>query len=265
MNNIIDITQFEDRSVDEVPRFQVRKVSSTAPVAWFKKGLADLKKAPLVSISYGLIYVAVGILTILLAWTNPLYVSSMVGAFLLLGPIIAVGFYCMSRTLERGETPSFSQGLDAFRFNSSSLIGFALVLGFIVAAWAVIASVLIALFFNSVTISDDIVTTILSNEQMLPFALAYLVIALIFSLVTFSISVISVPLITNRRVDVVTAMRTSLEAVRKNPLTMLSWALMVSSLIVVGAYLFYIGLAITLPIVGHASWHAYRDLVVDDA
>ena len=144
------------------------------------------------------------------------------------------------------------------------MIGFALVLVFIVAAWAVIAGVLIALFFNSITVSDDIVTTILSNEQMLPFALTYLVIALIFSIVTFSISVISVPLITNRRTDVVTAMSTSIKAVRKNPLVMLSWALMVSSLIIVGAYFFYIGLAITLPIVGHASWHAYRDLVIDE-
>ena len=264
MNNIIDVTQFEDVDVADVPSFQVRTVASTAPVTWFKKGVADLKKAPMVSMSYGLIYVAIGIMTILFAWTNPLYVASMVAAFLLLGPIIAVGFYCMSRSLERGEEPSFSQGLDAFRFNSSSLIGFALVLVFIVAAWAVIAGVLIALFFNSITVSDDIVTTILSNEQMLPFALTYLVIALIFSIVTFSISVISVPLITNRRTDVVTAMSTSIKAVRKNPLVMLSWALMVSSLIIVGAYFFYIGLAITLPIVGHASWHAYRDLVIDE-
>ena len=261
MDSVTSVTSVKE--VETAPSFNVRKVSKSASVQWFKKGLSDFRKAPLVSMSYGLIYVAIGIMTILLTWTNPLYVATMVAAFLLIGPIIAVGFYCISRSIEKGDKPKFSQGLDAFKFNSSSLIGFALVLVFVVAAWAVIATVLIALFFNSVTISDDIMTTILSNEEVLPFALAYLVIAVIFAIISFSISVISVPLITNRRTDVVTAMITSIKAVQKNPIAMFSWALMVAALILVGAYFFYIGLAITLPIVGHASWHAYRDLVAE--
>lgn len=264
MNTVMDSDNIEKKEVEAVPSFQIRDIPSTSPIKWFRKGLNDFKQAPMVSMSYGLIYVAIGMLTIWLTWENPLYIATMVAAFLLLGPIIAVGFYCMSRAIEKDEKPRFSQGLDAFKFNSFSLISFSLVLVFIVGAWAIIATVLTAVFFSSMTIGDDIMSTILSNEQMLPFAIVYILVGMIFAIVAFSISVISVPLITNRRTDFVTAMSTSVKAVRKNPVAMLSWAFMVSTLIFVGMAFFYIGLAVTLPIVGHASWHAYRDLVIDE-
>lgn len=254
----------EETEVVATPSFRIREVSSSAPVVWFQKGLDDFKRAPSASMLYGLMYIVIGMLTIWLTWENPLYVATMVAAFLLIGPIVAVGFYCISRSLERGEVPTFTQGIDAFKFNAFSLISFALVLVFIVGVWAVIATVLTAVFFSSATVGDDIMSTILANEQILPFAISYILIGAVFAIVAFSISVISVPLITNRRTDFVTAMKTSVAAVRKNPVAMISWALMISMLIFLGMAFFYVGLAITLPIVGHASWHAYRELIIDE-
>ena len=264
MSIAIENNTIEETKVVAAPRFKIRKVSSSAPVKWFQKGLSDFKKATSASMLYGLMYVVIGMLTIWATWQNPLYVATMVAAFLLIGPVVAVGFYCISRALEQGKEPKFTQGIDALRFNAFSLISFALVLAFIVGIWAVVATGLTAVFFSSAIVGDDVLSTIFANEQMLPFAITYMLIGLVFAIVSFSISVISVPLITNRRTDFVTAMKTSVEAVRKNPVAMFSWALMIATLIFLGMAFFYIGLAVTLPIVGHASWHAYRELVIDE-
>ncbi len=106
--------------------------------------------------------------------------------------------------------------------------------------------------------------TLLANKESLQFTALILLIGLAFAVVTFMISVISIPLMTHRKVDVVTAMVTSVRAVKKNPVVMFSWAFAIVALIALGFAFFFIGIAITLPIVGHASWHAYRELVVDD-
>jgi len=177
--------------------------------------------------------------------------------------VVAVGFYCMSRTLEKGGKPSLNQGYKALKYNSVSLISFSFVLAFIVGIWALIATVITALYADSIALSDDIWASLINHGEFLSFVIVYLLVGAIFSVIAFSISVIAVPLITDRKTDFVTAMITSVKTVIKNPVAMLSWAAFIATMIFIGMLFFYIGLAITLPIIGHASWHAYRDLVVD--
>jgi uncharacterized membrane protein len=252
--------QFEQA---EVPVLQVRDVEITASMRWLEKGISDFKKAPMISMSYGMLYVVAGLVLAWLAWENPLFIATMVGGFLIIGPIVAVGFYCMSRQIEEGGTPTVSQGLDALRFNSISLISFTIVLGVLLSIWILLASVTIGLFFNNVSIGGDLWATVLGNEQFVPFIIVYSLVGLLIAAIAFSISAISVPLITNHRVDVMTAIITSTRAVMKNPVAMLSWALIIATLMFLGFIFFFVGLAITLPIIGHASWHAYRDLIVE--
>jgi uncharacterized membrane protein len=244
--------------------FEIRDVPSTSPIKWFKSGLNDFKKSPVASVSLGMIYVIIGMLMLWLAWEHPLYMTTLVASFLLIGPVVAVGFYCMSRTLEKGGKPRLSQGFEALKYNSVSLASFSFVLAFIVGIWALIATVITALYADSIALSDDIWASLVNNDQFLSFVIVYLLVGAIFSVIAFSISVIAVPLITDRKTDFVTAMITSVKTVIKNPVAMLSWAAFIATMIFIGMLFFYIGLAITLPIIGHASWHAYRDLVVDD-
>lgn len=103
---------------------------------------------------------------------------------------------------------------------------------------------------------------LISEPQFSTFLIVFLIAGLLFAAFAFAISVIAVPLIIHRRVGVLTAIHASLSAVRKNPLPMFRWAATIAGLIAVGLGLFFVGLAIALPIIGHASWHAYRDLVV---
>jgi len=254
----------KELKVVDTASFKIRDVPSTSPIKWFKSGLDDFKKAPVASFSLGMIYVLIGMLMLWLAWENPLYITTIIASFLLIGPVVAVGFYCMSRTLEKGGKPRLSQGYEALKFNSVSLISFSFVLAFIVGIWALIATVITALYADSIALGDDIWASLLNNDQFLSFIIVYIVVGAIFSVVAFSISVISVPLITDRKTDFVTAMITSVKTVIKNPVAMLSWAAFIAVMIFIGMLFFYIGLAITLPIIGHASWHAYRDLVIDD-
>lgn len=255
--NVID----QETEVQSSPRLKIREVDSEAPVRWLKQGIEDFKKIPVASASLGMVYVVIGALLVWAAWGYPVFITSLAAAFLMIGPLVAVGFYCMSCQLESGKKPSMATGLASMGFNAISLCCFALVLGVLMGVWALVSAVSVALFFDNVTVTDNVLGTLLSQQNFIPFLFTYMITAVVIAAVAFSISVISAPLITNKKVDFVTAMITSVEAVRKNPSVMLSWALMIAAMIIVGFLAGFIGLAFTLPIVGHATWHAYKDLV----
>lgn len=248
----------------ETPRLVVRKVDSEASMRWLNAGIKDFKASPAASMTYGMIYVVLGLILAWLSWKNPIFVTSLATGFLILGPIVAVGFYCMSRTLEQGGKPHFSQGIDGLRFNGVSLASFAMVLGILMGMWAVVSGVTVAMFFNNVTMTDDWLDMLMAHEQFVPFLLVWAFSGALIAAVAFAISVVSVPLITDKRVDVITAMITSVKAVKANPSVLLSWAFILATLIFLGFIFFFVGLAITLPIAGHASWHAYRDLIAEE-
>ena len=264
MNSISNPMPREALKTKPTSTFKIRDVPSDLPIKWLKSGIDDFKKAPVVSFFLGMIYVLIGAFMLWLAWESPLYMTTLIASFLLIGPVVAVSFYCMSRTIEQGEKPTLRQGLEGLKFNAVSLISFSFVLAFIVGIWALIATIVTALYADSIAFGDDIWAALISHDQLLSFALIYIAIGAIFSVIAFSISVISVPLITNRKTDFVTAMITSVKTVIKNPIAMLSWAFLIATMIFLGMLFFYVGLAITLPIIGHASWHAYRDLVLDE-
>lgn len=248
----------------EAPRLKVNKVDSEASMRWLNAGIKDFKAAPLASMTYGMIYVVLGLVLAWLSWENPIFITSLATGFLILGPIVAVGFYCMSRTLEQGKQPSVMQGLDALRFNAFSLVSFALVLGVLMGIWAVLSSITVALFFDNLTITDHWLDTLLAHEQFVPFLFAYIFGGGLIAVVAFAISVVSVPLMTDKRVDFVTAIITSVKAVMINPGVMLSWAFILATLMFLGFIFFFVALAIALPIAGHASWHAYRELITEE-
>ena len=103
-----------------------------------------------------------------------------------------------------------------------------------------------------------------NDPQFMSFLFVFLLVGLVFAATAFTISVIAVPMIIHRGVSVKTAIQTSIKAVKTNPFPMFRWAATIVVLIAVGFGLFFVGLAITLPIVGHASWHAYREIIIDN-
>lgn len=248
-------------------KFKIRKVDADAPMRWLDKGVNDYKEMLVPSTLMGLVYVIVGIIMLSISWSYPLFMTTLAAGFLIIGPLVAVGFYNMSMELEKGNKPDMLAGtMMGWAFmarNALSLVSFALVLGVLMGAWALVSSVTVALFFDNFVMGSDFIDTLMKQSNVVPFILTYMLTGMVIAGIAFSISVVAAPLVTHRRVDFVTAMITSVEAVKTNPAPMFTWALMIAVLVIVGFLLGVIGLAVTLPVVGHASWHAYRDLVTE--
>lgn len=138
------------------------------------------------------------------------------------------------------------------------------ILALVMLTWVRTMVLAINAFLDNPDMMADGWNTLTNNPQFTSFLIVFLLVGLVFAATAFTISVIAVPMIIHRRVSVITAISTSINAVKTNPLPMFRWAATIAVFIAVGLGLFFVGLAIALPIIGHASWHAYREVVIDD-
>jgi uncharacterized membrane protein len=174
-----------------------------------------------------------------------------------------MGMYDISRRRERGEQVRLAATLTAWRTNLPAIGFYAVILALLMAVWIRVSVVVVALFFeggmpNAQTLLRDILT----SESGLAFLFAYLAAGFGFALLVFSTSVVSLPMLLDReRMDTLTAMITSFNAVRLNFGPMLLWAGLIVVLTAVGFATLHLGLVVILPVIGHATWHAYRDVV----
>ena len=127
--------------------------------------------------------------------------------------------------------------------------------------WARASLVVFALFYtNELPNLSGFLEQILALEN-LEFLLVYFCVGLLFATIVFAVSVVAIPLMLDRNQDAITAMLASVGALAKNPATMMAWAFAIVTMSILGFLTFHIGLVIVMPLIGHASWHAYRDLV----
>lgn len=256
-----------ETGVNPADQFKIRKLSSDAPVRWLEQGIQDYKALMVPSTIVGMVYVVLGFLLMWLGWEYPIFITSLGATFLIIGPLVAVGFYVMSYELERGHKLNFIEATKSswtfMKGNAISLFYFAMVLGVLMGVWALISAVTAVAFLDTTVVRGDFLGTVMAQDHLFLFLFAYALGALFIAVVAFSISVITAPMLTHRNVDVVTAMMTSIEVVKQNPTVMFTWALMIAVMVFVGSVLFFVGLAVTLPILGHASWHVYRDVLED--
>ncbi len=244
--------------------FHINKVDTSVPVNWLKHGYADMKKALLPSLLYGFVFALIGLVLIFIASKTPVWSAALTTSFLLIGPFIAIGLYDLSRQIEAGEKPDLLSSVKNIRHNLVNLGIFAAVLGFLLMIWLRIAALIASVYFNDIEIITKGWTVLFDGERSVEFILFFIVFGFFIALVAFSISVVSIPMLLHRQVDVITAITTSLRVVMKSPLALTLWAGIIVTLIGAGMLLGFIGLTVTLPIIGYASWHAYRDLVSDN-
>jgi uncharacterized membrane protein len=239
----------------------VRKIKASNIISWLKHGVNDLIQAKLSSLFYGAVFATAGILMHTVLFDASWLLSSLTTGFLLVGPFLAMGLYDLSRRMELGEKPDLIPTLLSWRSNLMNVGIFAGVLVVILLIWARASLVIFALFFQGgLPTFMDVVQAVITFKQPL-FAMVYFVVGGFFAAFVFAVSVVAIPLMADRKTDAVTAAIASLLAVTRNPFQMALWALCIVALVVIGFATQFIGLIITMPIIGHASWHAYRDLV----
>ncbi|HXH02732.1 MAG TPA: DUF2189 domain-containing protein [Candidatus Competibacteraceae bacterium] len=241
---------------------RVRIVTLDHPWLWLLAGWRDLRKTPLASIAYGLVFVVMGFyLTSMVSHMFHMALALATG-FLLVGPFLAMGLYDLSARLERGQPATFWHAVTAWRGKGMTLALFGMMVGLIMIVWARLSALLYAVLFlgRNIEVEHSVQALFFSGDG-LRFLIAFTMVGAVLAALVFCISVVSIPMIMDRNCDFFTAIVTSLTAVRVNPGPMLLWAVLIVVITGVGLATFYLGLAITLPLVGHATWHAYRDVV----
>ncbi|MCC9626119.1 DUF2189 domain-containing protein [Thalassospira sp. MA62] len=242
----------------------IREITTDQSGAWLEAGWRDFKRAPAIGLAYGAFCVIVGYLIVLSVFqTGQLYLTLPLAAgFMLLAPILAVGLYETSRRLEMGENVTLWHSLNGFRRNPGQIgaLGVVMMLFFLV--WTRIAMLLFALFYNGTMPSLDVLVwqTFFTRDAM-TFVLTGSIIGGTLALIVFAVSVVSIPLLVDRDVDVVTAVMISVAAFRKNWKVLTGWAAVIAILAASGIVVFLFGLAVMMPLLGFASWHAYRGLI----
>ena len=221
----------------------IARVPVGAPFTWLAKGLTDLYAAPAPSLFYGLAFALMGWAIVFFYGHAYSLTVALMGGFMLLGPGLAMGLYGLSRQREAGQKPRLQPSLTIWRANLSNLGIFALVTGVVFLIWARASMVVFAVFYSSgLPTADDFFRELLAFENA-EFVIAYLVIGSGFATLIFSIMLLS------------------LATVAKNPLPMLVWAGLIVILAGIGFATAFTGLIVTIPVLGHATWHAYRALV----
>ena len=242
----------------------VRRIAADRPWEWLAAGWRDLRRAPAISLGYGLAFTLAGMLLTLAVARVRLWhlVVPLAAGFMLVGPILAVGLYEVSRRLEQGRTVRPRDALCAWRRNGSQIGLLALALTLFLLAWVRLATLLFALFYGD---SPPGLQTFLHDVLFAPRALQFFVlstaIGAVLAALVFAISAVSIPLLLDRETDVITAIGASLAAVRRNPEAMAVWAGLIALFVGAGLVTAYLGLILALPLIGHATWHAYRDLI----
>ncbi|MEJ2434007.1 MAG: DUF2189 domain-containing protein [Pseudolabrys sp.] len=243
-----------------------RRITAGDVLEALGQGLRDFQALPLWGLTVGAVYAGGGILIVLsITALGMSYLAYPLAAgFALIGPFAAVVLYEVSRCRERGEGAPSPRAIIAAVRARSEIGWMAFVSVFIFIMWMYQARFLMALFFGlhaSFTTLREFIAVVLSTNEGLAFLLIGNAEGAVLSLILFSVTVVSFPLLLDREVDFVTAMITSVRAVATSPGPMIGWAAVVVILLIASALPFFLGLLVTLPVLGHTTWHLYRRIV----
>lgn len=260
---------YKSAVIAEMDRIQpaIRDIKRKDLIEVLRKGLDDFLACPSHLVLLALIYPIVGLLLARLTFGYDILplLFPIISGFALIGPLAAVGLYEMSRRRERGSEVNWKHAFNAFRSHSiTSILALGLLQLVIYIAWLGAALTIYRLTFgNAVPASiPDFIYQVLTTPAGWTLILVGCGVGFLFAVAVLTVSVVSFPMLLDRDVGPVEAVRTSVRAVTANPVNMSIWGIIVVSLLAIGIVPFFVGLAVIMPVLGHATWHLYRKVVV---
>jgi uncharacterized membrane protein len=252
-------TDFED-SLNTVSRPLVRSVGPWAVLGWVRLGWRDFRRAGWPSLLHGFLVTLMALMIVEIALLFWPLLPGAVSGFLLVGPILATGLFEISRRLEDGKSVSVNDALQGWRQGSRCLLRLGLLLVLIASLWVGISKLLFHFFVDAdIERPTDLLRHVALQDEYIFFGwtlLAGLVVALVFALV-----VVAVPMLVDRDVSGKVAMKTSLRVVSESPMALLGFAVFILLATTLSVATLMLGFILLYPVMGHASWHLYRDLV----
>ena len=235
-----------------------RTLATTAPLRWLGLGWADMQRAPRLSLAYGAALMLLSMLIALFTWrfgTLALYIGLATG-FVFIGPVLAVGLYSISRQLGNGLTPVLGYCMREGTYHLKELLVLGVVLLIVLLVWARAAAI-VHVFFPAMATPG--------LAELLPFLGIGSAVGAVFAFIVFSASAFSLPFILDRKVDAITATVSSFNAVLRNRKPMLLWAGLIGAAVLLGFATAFVGFIVLLPLIGHATWHAYVETLDTEA
>ncbi len=245
----------------------VRTVAPLQPLAWLAAGWRDLRQNLAIGVAHGLALAGFGGVLLGVAHERFWLLAGALSGFLLVAPVLAVGLYAVSRAHERGEPVGFALVWHTWISwrgrprHDWRLVRFGLLLALAGTGWVLTSASLITLFAPAPVASphDFLQYVVLAPDNYL--FECWLALGGLLAAPMFASSVVTLPLLLDRRIGVLAAVLTSWQAVIANPLPLALWAALIMLLTLLGLLPLLLGLVLVVPLTGHASWHAYRDLV----
>jgi uncharacterized membrane protein len=247
----------------------VRKIAMSDLKDALAKGIDDFRAFPTHVVFLSMIYPIIGVILagVTLRFDLLPLLFPLASGFALIGPFAALGLYELSRQRELGLDVSWRQAFEAPRLRSTDgIIALGLLLLMIFFSWIAVAEgIYIANFGYGSSVSiPDFFRQVFTTPAGWTLIIVGNGVGFLFAATVLTISIVSFPLLLDRDVGAVVAVRTSVRAVLRNPWTIAIWGLIVAALLVIGSLPLFAGLAVILPVLGHSSWHLYRKLVEPD-
>lgn len=253
-----DSPNADSASVFSLPLAELRW---SDPLRWIQLGWADFVRCPRIGLFYGVCFWAMGHALMAVFQNAPEYVLALSAGFLLMGPFLCLGLYDASKAMQtHSHRPSLRASLLAWRPTKGTMAIFAGVLLILEMLWGRAALVVFAVSFTTLPDKTNLLG-MLFDPNNIAFLITYTLVGAVFAGLIFVTSVISIPMIMDRRVDAISAGLTSIRACLQNPGVMLWWGALITGLIVLAILPFFLGLLVIGPVLGHATWHAYRHTV----
>lgn len=239
-----------------------RQVTLMQPLQWLGLAWRDMERAPLPGLLHGLVFTAVAAVALLVARQHFWLLAGAFSGFLLVAPILATGLYAISRALEQGKRPGFGAVVAVWQSGDRRLIGFGLLLALAGTGWVLTSAAAITLLSPRavVTPMDFIREVMLARDHWL--FEAWLLLGGLLAAPVFASSVVAIPLLLDQpKATIRQAVLVSWRCVLANPVAMAFWATLIMLFTLLGLGSLMLGLILVTPMLAHASWHAYRDLV----